>query len=120
MKIFTTICCAALTICGAVYAQSNSDHMTVHFNAPVMVGETRIPAGNCDIQVVRGNSDNVILVLRAQGGATAAAMVSRVQETDTEAEGGSSVVLNRRGNDLQLYRVMMTDHTGYQLFSAVE
>ena len=52
MKIFSTLCCAAVALCGAIYAQSTSDHLTVHFNLPVMVGETQLPAGDRDIQVI--------------------------------------------------------------------
>ena len=51
MKLFTTFCCAALALCSAIYAQSPADHMTVHFNTPVLVAEKEIPAGDCDIQV---------------------------------------------------------------------
>jgi hypothetical protein len=117
MKIFTTFCCAALALCSAIYAQSASDHITVHFNAPVMVGETKLPAGDCDIQVMHGNSDGIILVLRPQGGSTTAALASRLSDGN-QTDGGSSVVLNRRGDDLHLYRILLTDHTGYQLNNA--
>ncbi len=41
MKLFSTFCCAALALCSAIYAQSPIDHMTVHFNTPVLVGESR-------------------------------------------------------------------------------
>ena len=30
----------------------------------------------------------------------------------------ASVVLNRRGNDLHVYRILLSDHTGYQLNNA--
>ena len=114
MKLVTTFCCAALALCSAIYAQGSADHITVHFSTPVIVGETKIPAGDCDIQVMHGNSDNVILVLRSQAGISAAAVVSRLSENRTDAV-GANVVLNRRGNDLHLYRILLEDHTGYQL-----
>jgi hypothetical protein len=117
MKIFTTICCAALIMCGAIYAQTPADHMKVHFNTPVMVGETQLPAGDCDIQVMHGSSDSIVLVLRSQGG-TAAAVASHLSESGTDADGNASVVLNRRANGLQVYRILFGDHTGYQLNSA--
>jgi hypothetical protein len=117
MKLFTTLCCAALTLCSAIYAQSPVDHMTVHFNTPVLVGEKEIPAGDCDIQVMHSSSDS-ILVLRSQTGTSALAVVSRLSESATDAKEGTSVVLNRRGNDLQLYRVLLDNHTAYQLISA--
>jgi hypothetical protein len=114
MKIFTTLCCAALTLCSAIYAQTPNDHITVHFNAPVIVGEAKLPAGDCDIQVTRGSSDTIILVLRSQAGPSALAAVSRLSDGNTDAD-SSSVILNRRGNDLHLYRILFADHTGYQL-----
>ena len=76
MKIFTTFCCAALAIGGALYAQSSPDHMTVHFDQPVMVGETKLPAGDCDIRVMRGASDTTILLLRSENGRTIAALAN--------------------------------------------
>src|ERR1035437_720433 len=100
MKILTTFCCAALALCSATYAQSPADHITVHFNTPVIVGETTLPAGECDIQVIHGSSGNIIIVLRSQGGPSTAAVASRLSEGNTDAEGSTSVVFNRRGNDL--------------------
>ena len=115
MKIFTTLCCAALALGSAIYAQSPVDHMMVHFNTPVIVGDTKLPAGDCDIQVMRGSSDSIILVLRAPGARSIAAVVSHLSEGNTDAEGSASVVFDRRGNDLHLYRILFADHTGYQL-----
>ena len=88
MKIFTTLCCAALALGSTLYAQSAADHMTVHFNTPVIVGETTLPAGDCDIQVMHGVTDNIILVLRSQAGPSvlAAAVcpeVTRMPRTQT-------------------------------------
>jgi hypothetical protein len=118
MKLFTTFCCAALALCSAVYAQSPADHITVHFNTPVIVGETKLPAGDCDIQVMRGTSDTIILVLRSQAGPYTAAVASRLSEGNTDADGSPSVVLNRRGNDLHVYKILLNDSTGYQLNNA--
>jgi hypothetical protein len=118
MKIVTTFCCAALALCSAIYAQSNTDHITVHFNTPVIVGEAKLPAGDCDIQVMRGSSDSIILVLRSQAGPSTLAVVSRLSEGATDAEAGTSVVLNRRGNDFHVYRILLADHTGFQLNNA--
>src|SRR5260370_37854460 len=118
MKLFTTFCCAALALCSAIYAQSPADHMRVHFNTPVLVGEKEIPAGDCDIQVMHGSSDSIILTLRSQAGPSALAVVSRLSEDTPDARESTGVVLNRRGNDLHLYRVLLDNHTGYQLISA--
>ena len=115
MKIFTTLCCAALALGGAIYAQAPIDHLTVHFNTPVIVGQTTLPAGDTDIVVTHGASGNIIVVLRSQDGLATAAVASRLSEGITDEQGGASVVFNRRGDDLHLYRVMLSDHTGYQL-----
>ena len=117
MKLFTTFCCAAVALCSAIYAQSPIDHMTVHFNTPVLVGEKEIPAGDCDIQVMHGSSDS-ILILRSQAGPSALAVVNRLSEDTTDSKESTGVVLNRRGNELQLYRVLLDNHTGYQLLNA--
>uniref|UniRef100_Q01SU3 Uncharacterized protein n=1 Tax=Solibacter usitatus (strain Ellin6076) TaxID=234267 RepID=Q01SU3_SOLUE len=115
MKIFTTFCCAALALGSALYAQSNADHMTVHFNQPVMVGETKLPAGDCDIRVLRGASDTTILVLRSENGRSVAALASHMSEEDSTSKDNASIVLSRHGDDLQLSKVLFSDHTGYQL-----
>jgi hypothetical protein len=115
MKIFTTVCCAALAFGSAIYAQSSADHMTVHFDKPVMVGETKLPAGDCDIRVMRGSSDTTILVLRSESGRTIAALASHLTDDEAAGNDNASIILNRRGDDLQLSRVLFSDHSGYQL-----
>jgi hypothetical protein len=114
MKLLTTLCCAAVALCGAIYAQSPNDHMVVHFNTPVMIGETKLPAGDCDIQVMHGSSYSV-LVLRSAGAPSIEAVALRLSEADTDTGAGPSVILDRRGNDLHLNRIVFSDHTGYQL-----
>ena len=114
MKIFTTLCCAALALGSALYAQAPADHMTTRFNAPVIVGETTLPAGDCDIQITHAASGNIIIVFRSQSGLSTAAVASRVSESP-DIEGSTSVIFNRHNGDLHLYRVMLSDHTGYQL-----
>jgi hypothetical protein len=118
MKTFTTFCCAALALSSAIYAQPAADHIRVHFNTPVLVGEAKIPAGDCDIQLMHGSSDGILLVLRSQAGPSALAVVSRLSEDTTDAKESAGAVLNRRGNHLQLYRVLLDNHTGYQLINA--
>lgn len=115
MKLFTTFCCAALALCGGAFAQPSADHITVRFNTPVMVGETTLPAGNCDIQVMRGSSDSIILILRSQGAPAITALASHLSGSDANAGENASVVLTHRGNALQLDQIMMGGHTGYQL-----
>ena len=118
MKILTTLCCAAFALCSAIYAQPPADHIMVHFNTSVIVGDTKLPAGDCDIQVMRGSSDSIILVLRSPGAPAIAAVASHLSEGDTDAEANTGVVLSRRGADLHLSRIMFADRTGFQLNNA--
>jgi hypothetical protein len=118
MKLFTVLCGAALALGGTLHAQSAADHMTVHFNTPVIVGEAKLPAGDCDIQVMRSPADSIILVLRSQAGPSALAVASRLSGGNTDAEDSTGVVLNRHGDDFHLYRVLIGNRTGYQLFNA--
>ena len=89
--------------------------MTVHFNSPVLVGETMIPAGNCDIQVMHGSSDSLILVVRPENGHGVTALASHMAESDVDTTGAATVVLSRHGKDMQLSRVIFGNDTGYQL-----
>ena len=114
MNKLTTLCAAAIILCQSVVAQNVNQQVTVHFSTPVIVGETKLPAGACDIQVVRGSSNNTIIVFRSESGISAAAVGSRFSATDSDA-GATSVTLTRHGNDLHLYRVTLTDHVGYEL-----
>jgi hypothetical protein len=46
------------------------------------------------------------------------AVVNRLSEDTTDSKESTGVVLNRHGNDLQLYRVLLDNHTVYQLLNA--
>ncbi|MEO8371002.1 MAG: hypothetical protein ABI806_17600 [Candidatus Solibacter sp.] len=113
MNKLTSLFAAAIILCSAAVAQTLNERVTVHFSTPVIVGETKLPAGICDIQVVRGSSNNTILVFRAENGVTTAAVANRVAPADTEAT--SSVGLSRHGNDLHLFRVTLSDQVAYEL-----
>jgi hypothetical protein len=113
MRILTTICAAALLLCGSLFAQSMVDQLTVHFSTPVVVGETSLPAGNVHIQVMRG-SGSATLVFRAESGVTTTAVVNRIIDADS-SDAGARLVLKNIGGTVRLDRVMMGDHTGFQL-----
>jgi hypothetical protein len=116
MKTLTTLCGAALLLCGAMFAQSYGDRMTVRFSTPVTVGETRFPAGECDIQVMRSSSDSIVLVMRSQDGPYASVLASHITDSHVDTDAGhASVVLDRHGDTYRLNRIILPDHTGYQL-----
>jgi hypothetical protein len=112
MKLFlTTLSGAALLVGSALYAQTSGDHLKVHFNTPVMVGETTFPAGDCDLQILHGASEKM-MVLRSS---KTQAIVNVTAEYDTDAPEQPSVVLDRRGENYRLNRILLPDHTGYRL-----
>ena len=117
MKILTTICGAALLFCGAIYAQ-NSDRINVRFANPVVVGETTMPAGECEIDVMRSASDSIILVVRSQAGPYASVLANRFTDADSASADHATVVLDHRGDTYKLNRVVLPDHTSYQLVAA--
>ena len=70
MKLFTTTLSAAALLFGSILHAQSGDRITVRFATPVIVGETQIPAGQCDIQVMRSNADSILLVVRPESGNT--------------------------------------------------
>jgi len=116
MKKLMTIGAVILAACGLTLAQGLVDHVNVHFNNPVLVGSTTIPAGDCSIQIVRGSSDNVMLTVRAHSGAVATVLANRMDEMDTENVGkDAEVFLTRDGNDYRFDRIILPDHTGLEV-----
>ena len=114
MRFLTTICALAMTISGVVQAQA-PDLITVHFSTPVMASGTTLPAGECTIQILRGSSDNVILVIRSKSGVSANVLVNRISGPLADTDGRTSVVLTRSDSGYQLDRILLPDHTGFQV-----
>jgi hypothetical protein len=125
MKIMMTICAAALAICGTLGAQSATfvDHVTVRFSTPVVVGTTTVPAGECSIQVVRGSSDNLFLSFRSESGARVSVLVSRLNELDNDTQFTGDqprIILSRHGDQYRFERILMPDHSGFEVLPNVE
>jgi hypothetical protein len=118
MKMMTMICAAAMAVCGLASAQSLPDNISVHFDVPVMVGETTFPAGDCNIQVLRG-SDNVILKFSSTSTSAGATLVqvNRLIDTDSPANGSATITLTRRSNTYQFDKLIFPDHTGFQVIN---
>jgi hypothetical protein len=116
MKLFTIIFATALTI-GSAFAYT-PDTINTHFNTPVVVGETTLPAGDVTITISRG-TNNVILTLRSASGVTASALANRISEF-TDRDTNTTVVLGRHGNDLKVERIWLADHTGFALLPNAE
>jgi hypothetical protein len=116
MKLFTIILSAAALLFGSlVNAQPAGGRIAVRFATPVMAGETEIPAGQCDIQVLRGASDSIVLVVRPESGPAVSVLANRWSGSHNEIEGEASVVLDRRGDTYHLSRIVFPDNSGYQL-----
>ena len=118
MKLVMSICAAALAICGALNAQSATSvgWVKVHFATPVEVGSATIAAGDCTIQVLRGSSDNIVLAIRPETGRTVSIMANRLTDApETVNNTSPQVVLSRHGDDLRFERIVMPDHSGFQV-----
>jgi hypothetical protein len=118
MKILTTLCGAVLMFGSLLNAQTSGDRITVHFATPVMAGETRLPAGDCEIQVMHGASDNTVLLVRSKDGPSTSVLANHLSDFVTDTPGHASVVLGHHGDTYRLNRVLFADGTGYQLQSA--
>lgn len=125
MKIMMTICAAALAICGTLGAQTATsvDRFAVRFSTPVVVGTTTVPAGECSIQVLRGSSDNLILAVRSESGVTVSVLVNRLNDMDNNTQftdGQPKIILSRHGNQYRFERILMPDHSGFEVLPNVE
>ena len=110
MKLFTMICATALTICASAIA-APIDVIRVHFDTPVVVGETTLPAGNVNIQVLHG-TNNSILTARSESGVAAALVVNHVNNFSGK-ETRTNVVLAHHDGQYKLEGVWFDDHTGF-------
>ena len=108
MKMLT-IALTALALVGAALA-APVDVVTVHFSAPVMIGEKSLPAGDVTFNVIHGTS-SVRLTARAADGTAALITVSRLHESEETPK--SSVILGRSGNTLKLERIWLDNGAGY-------
>lgn len=124
MKIMTTLCAAALAICGtlSIQAASSVDRVNVHFDTPIQVGGTTIPAGDCSIQVLRGSS-NVRLAIHPDSGSPVMVVVNPVNDMDNDPNFNDThtrVILNHRGNEYRFEKILFPDHSGFELLPSVE
>jgi len=124
MRITTTICAAAIALCGMLNAQQATtvDQVKVHFSTPVEAGDATVPAGDCSIQVFRGATGNLILALHSESGSSVALMATRLNKPDNYSETGSApqVILSRHGAGYRLERILMADHSGFEVMGSVE
>jgi hypothetical protein len=114
MKIFTMICAAALAICGIAGAASSTDRLKVHFDKPVMVGATTLPAGDVTIQRLDSASEEGILMLRSESGVEAAVLTNRLDAADAP-KASPSVQLTRHGDNYELDSVWLSGTQGFQI-----
>ena len=124
MRITLTICAAAIALCGMLNAQQaiTVDQVKVLFSTPVEAGGATVAAGDCSIQVLRGATDNLMLELSPETGPTVLVMVSRLdQRTNyTEARGTTQVILSKHDGNYRFERILMSDHSGFEVIGSVE
>jgi hypothetical protein len=115
MRILTTLFAAALAMAGTMLAQSTTDRINAHFSTPVVAGGSTLPAGDYTIQVLRGSSDNIILVLRSESGAAVSVSANRFTDSSAATSDRVNLVLVRHGGAYQLDSILFPDRTGFQL-----
>jgi len=119
-----TICAAAIAICGLLNAQqaTSVDQVKVHFSTPVEAGGAMVAAGDCSIQVLRGATDSLILELHPDTGSTVFVRATRLNRPINYAEVGSApqVILSRNGENYKFERILMPDHSGFEVVGSVE
>jgi hypothetical protein len=124
MKLMMTICAAVIAISGTINAQSatNVDKVKVHFSTPVEVGRTTVAAGDCSIEVRRGSTDNLVLELHPETGDTILVLANRLNTPVNYTEAGNStqVVLSRHEGAYRFERILMPDHSGFEVLGSVE
>jgi hypothetical protein len=113
MKLITTILAAALAIAGSLSAQS-IDRINVKFPSPVIVNGATIPAGDATIQVIHGTG-TVMLAIRSESGPSATVLVDREEDEADRSE--PQVILDHKGNDYLFNRLVLPDHTAYQVLN---
>ena len=117
MKVWMTLSAAALAVCGSAVAQFQVDRISVHFATPVSVAGSLIPAGDCNIQVLRGSSANVVLKFQSEAPEQSAILVqvNRLSNSNVEVNGHASVVLSHNSKGYQLEQIVLADQTGFQV-----
>src|SRR6476660_5179084 len=115
MTLFTTAISAAALLFGSILHAQTSDRITVRFATPVLVGETQIPAGQCDIQVMRSNADSILLVVRPESGAAVSVLANHYDNSSAKVKGDANVILDKKGDNLHLSQILFPDNTGYQV-----
>lgn len=82
MKTLRLFVIALIAVSATLMAQSPADSVKVHFDRPVMVGTTQMPAGECTITIYNGNNGNIALLVRSTTGAQVAVLAM----ANTEAQ----------------------------------
>jgi len=112
---------AVLAVCGIAGAQSFGHTVKVHFDNPVTVGETVLPAGDCTIgRLDPASSDNVILLIRCEQHVQTTATVARLDPNDDHPGADAGVTLSRRGDTYRLDRVWLSSGEGFQVLEPSE
>jgi hypothetical protein len=112
MKTVTVLFGAALSICGALNAQTLNDRMSVKFPDPVMINGAILPAGNATIQVIH-NSGALILAVRSEAGPYSSVLVNRL--SDTPDENAPKVIMDVKNGNYRLNRILLPDNTALQI-----
>ena len=120
MKTFATILFTALAVVGIAGAQGINSSIKLHLDQAVMVGETSIPAGDCTIQVLNGNSDTLALLVRSAAGMQTTVMINHINPIDARTHNAANVTLKSHDGRFWLDTVWISGDQGFQVLEPVE
>jgi hypothetical protein len=111
----------SVLFCTALLAQGPvTDRLTVEFKDPVLVGDATLPAGQYTVRQLDTASNPRVFEFVAADGTRTEATASAAPILDNFARHPTSVVLTRKGNNLQLSRIWIEGQSyGYE-FTAPE
>jgi hypothetical protein len=119
MRKLMMICAAALAVCGAAGALTFNDRMKVHFDQPVIAGETVLPAGDCTIQMLDpADNTSSVLLIRSESGVQTMVLTNRLSLNDSAK--GAKITIIREGDAYRLNRVWLSETEGFELLDTAK
>jgi hypothetical protein len=114
-RFFAAMAIALFALCSTAFAQIVRP---IRFTLPqdVTAGAVSLPAGDCSMESIHGDTSSSTLVIRCGDGITATAAAMRVSRMDGRASDRTELVLRNHEGKLELYRVWVAGEAfGYEL-----
>jgi hypothetical protein len=112
MKTLLAICIAALGLSAA-----SLEPMKVTLATPLIVGGVEMPPGDCTIQALTNNSNNVVLTVRSKSGQQSNILVNRLAPATPSHSG---IVMSFQGGRYVLDQIWLNEFEGFQVLHSAE